>query len=159
MMQAPNPLESFLSHRSQNFFSTRTLGVSALLAALLALSATAAHALDLTVEVTGIRSNKGEVLAGLFVDTESWLKKPLRGERVVAGERVLLVFRDLPAGRYALTVFHDENSNGKLDSNLMGMPIEPLGFSRDAKGNMGPAKFDDAALLLDADTTVKVTLQ
>lgn len=148
-----------MSHHSLKSFCARTLGASALLASLLALGANAAHALDLTVEVTGARSNQGEVLAGLFADAELWLKKPLRGERVVAGERVLLVFRDLPAGRYALSVIHDENSNGKLDSNMLGMPIERLGFSRDAKGNMGPAKFDDAALLLDADTTVKVTLQ
>ncbi len=148
-----------MSPRSSKIFRARALGVSALLASLLALGANTAYALDLTVEVSGARSNKGEVLAGLFVDAEQWLKKPLRGERVTAGERVLLVFRDLPAGRYAVTAFHDENSNGKLDSNLMGMPIERLGYSRDAKGNMGPAKFDDAALLLDVDTTVKVTLQ
>ena len=129
------------------------------LAALLSLGATAAHALDLTVEVSGTRSTQGDVLAGLYADGEQWLKKPFRGERVAAGDRVVIVFRNLPAGRYALTVFHDENRNGKVDTNMMGMPTEPLGYSRDAKGTFGPAKFDDAVLSVDSDTTIKVTLQ
>jgi uncharacterized protein (DUF2141 family) len=132
---------------------------SCLIAPLLCLSSYAAHGLELAVEITGARSAKGQVMAEVYTSAEGWLKKPLQGERVQAGERVLLVFRNLPAGRYALSAFHDENANGKFDMNLMGLPTEVHGFSKDAKGVMGPAKFEDAVITLDSDTSIKVTLQ
>jgi uncharacterized protein (DUF2141 family) len=54
-------------------------------------------------------------------------------------------FADVQPGTYAIAVFHDENSNGKLDSNFIGIPREGTGASNNAKGHMGPPKFDDAA--------------
>ena len=129
-----------------------------LLAGSALLLAGGAQALDLTVEVLQARSTQGQVSAGLYAGAATWLGTPLQGQRAPAGERTVLVFRDLPAGRYALSVFHDENGNGKLDRNIVGMPTEPYGFSRDAQGHMGPASFDDAALDLQADTTVTVHL-
>ena len=62
-----------------------------------------------------------------------------------------LVFAGLAPGRYALRAFADENGNGKLDTNLMGMPIERYGFSNDAKGNRAAPGFDAAAIGVDAD--------
>ena len=47
-------------------------------------------------------------------------------------------------GTYAVSTFHDENSNGKLDTNLLGIPTEGVGASNNAKGHFGPPKFDDA---------------
>ena len=132
---------------------------TALFAAALAGFGARAQALDLTIEVSGARSEQGTVSAALYASAESWMKQALRGERVAAGARTLLVFRDLPAGTYALAVFHDANGNGKLDTNVVGMPIEAYGFSRDARGNFGPPKFDDAALAVNADMTIKVVLQ
>jgi uncharacterized protein (DUF2141 family) len=51
----------------------------------------------------------------------------------------------LPPGRYAVQVIYDRNANNKLDANLLGIPQEPVGFSRDAQGRMGPPKFEQAA--------------
>lgn len=124
-----------------------------------ALAAPPARALDLTVEVTGTRSEKGYVAAVLYNELSGWMKQSFRAERTAAGANPRLVFRDLPAGTYALAVIHDENGNGKLDSNLIGVPTEPYGFSRDARGTFGPPKFEDAALQLGADTTLQVKLQ
>jgi uncharacterized protein (DUF2141 family) len=149
-MLSPNPMENFMF---------RTTLASTLLAGLLSIQTNAAYALDLTIEITGAKSSKGLVMAEIFSDADSWLKKPISGERVVSGERVLLVFKNLPSGRHAVSIFHDENGNGKLDTNLLGMPTEAFGFSRDAKGFMGPAKFDDAAIQMDTDLTIKVTLK
>lgn len=121
--------------------------------------ATAAQALDLTVVVTGARSAKGQVRAAVYDKAEGWTKTMLRGEAVAAGERVTLVFRQLPAGTYAVAVYHDENGNGRLDANVIGLPTEPYGFSRDAAGTLGPPRFADAAMALQADTTIHVKLQ
>jgi uncharacterized protein (DUF2141 family) len=51
------------------------------------------------------------------------------------------VIHDLPAGEYALSAFKDDNGNGKLDANPLGMPIEPYGFSNDAAGSYGPPSY------------------
>ena len=69
------------------------------------------------------------------------------------------VFTDLAPGRYALRVFADENGNGKLDTNLVGMPIERYGFSNDAKGNRGAPDFEAAALRIDADAQAVIHLR
>jgi uncharacterized protein (DUF2141 family) len=61
-------------------------------------------------------------------------------------------FRDLPYGRYAIKIYHDENANGKLDTNFVGYPKEPFGFSNDAMGRFGPPSFDEASFEIAAPT-------
>jgi uncharacterized protein (DUF2141 family) len=56
-------------------------------------------------------------------------------------------------------VFADENGNGKLDTNLVGMPTERYGFSNDAKGNRGAPEFDAAAIAVDADLQAVIHLR
>lgn len=120
-----------------------------------------AHALDLTVEIIDARSNTGVVAVGLFSPGPGWLAEPsaLKYERVPAGPRTILVLRDLAPGRYALAATHDENGNGKLDTNFVGVPTEPYGFSRDARGLLSPPTFDDAAIDLSADATLTIRLR
>ncbi|MGH7186252.1 MAG: DUF2141 domain-containing protein, partial [Pseudomonadota bacterium] len=61
---------------------------------------------------------------------------------------------------YAVQVYHDANGNGKLDTNLVGIPIERFGFSRDAAGNFGPPGFADAKVSVDgADQTIIINLR
>ncbi|MFL9927632.1 DUF2141 domain-containing protein [Herbaspirillum lusitanum] len=69
-----------------------------------------------------------------------------------------LVFLGLPPGRYALKSFADENGNGKLDTNIVGLPTERYGFSNNAKGRMGPPGFDAAAIQLDTDSSISFQL-
>lgn len=131
----------------------RAAGTAALVAA-----GAAAHAYDLTVEVYNARSDKGTVDGALYDAESSWLKKALQGERQPAAARTVLVYRNLQAGTYALSLFHDENGNGKLDSNIAGVPTERYGFSRDARGRMGAPAFADAAVDLRGDLTITVNL-
>ncbi|WP_369426121.1 DUF2141 domain-containing protein [Croceibacterium aestuarii] len=63
---------------------------------------------------------------------------------VPAGPEVHLDFGQIPAGRYAIALLHDENGNGRADKTLM-IPREGFGFSRDAAVHMGPPKFAAAA--------------
>lgn len=110
-----------------------------------------AHAAELTVLIDNVADDTGQVLVGLFDKAESFPKALLRGERVSASARdasgrVKVVFSGLAPGRYALSAFHDRDANGQLNSNMMGLPTEPYGFSRDARGNFGPPAFSDAAL-------------
>ena len=70
-----------------------------------------------------------------------------------------LVFVGLPPGRYVLKSFADQNSNAKLDTNLVGLPTERYGFSNDARGHMGPPSFDQAAVPVQADAAIVFRLR
>jgi uncharacterized protein (DUF2141 family) len=62
------------------------------------------------------------------------------------------IFSDLPFGTYAIKIFHDENENGELDTNFLGIPSEDYGFSNNAKGSFGPASWEDAQFTFDKDS-------
>ena len=68
------------------------------------------------------------------------------------------MFAGVIPGKYAISVYHDVNGNQRLDSNMVGIPSEPYGFSRDARGKMGPPSFDDAAFEVGKDN-VNLTLR
>ncbi len=131
-----------------NKFKTRV----ARILALSALACGSAMAADINVEINGIAETKGDVLVALYNKTEGWLKKGVSATKVSAQTGTVKVsFADLPPGEYAVSAVHDVNSNGKLDSNAIGIPSEPFGFSNDASGNFGPPSFDQAKFKLDTD--------
>lgn len=139
--------------------STRAATACALCVSLWGLGAQAA---DLGVTVSGLGSAEGQVMVALFNDAAGFPQgHPFKGQMAAATKgQVELVFKDLPPGRYAVSAFHDRNGNQRLDANMMGMPTEPYGFSRDAKGQFGPPKFEDAAFQVDrADQHITVRLQ
>lgn len=117
-----------------------------------------ARAADLTVEIDA-GDARGEVRSALYGSPESWLDatRAARTDRTPSAGRTVVVYRDLPPGRYALSAYRDDNANGAMDRNVVGMPTERYGFSRDARGSFGPPSFDDAAIELTGD--MRVTLQ
>jgi uncharacterized protein (DUF2141 family) len=82
-----------------------------------------------------------------------------KARKSIAGGAARVEFPGLAPGAYAVAVYHDENGNGKMDANFLGIPKEPTGASNDAKGKMGPPKFEDARFALDGDKTITVTVQ
>jgi uncharacterized protein (DUF2141 family) len=133
--------------------------------ALSMLAPLAAHAADLTILVNNVQQDAGQVLVGLFNTAEGFPKTISQGALAQANERsatgqVRLVFKGLAPGQYAATAFHDLDSSGKLNTNFMGLPTEPYGFSNNARGNFGPPAFKDAAItVVDQDLTIEVTLK
>jgi uncharacterized protein (DUF2141 family) len=120
-----------------------------------------ARAVEMEVEVSGLIQAEGRVMVGVFTDSGTWLKKAVTGGSAEASQqkdgRLLVKLQDLPEGSLALSVFHDVNGNGKLDSNAMGMPKEPYGFSNNAAGKFGPPKFESAQF--EAKAGARVTVQ
>ena len=74
-----------------------------------------------------------------------------RRSEIAKPGQVEVVFKDLAPGSYAVSAYQDLNGNQRLDANMVGMPTEPFGFSRDAKGQFGPPKFDDAVIKVSAE--------
>lgn len=103
---------------------------------------------EVSVVVTGLRNAKGQVLACLTAQPKGFpdcRKDPAAKQAIVpAATTVRIDFGPVPAGRYAISLIHDENANRKLDLAVM-VPKEGYGFSRDAPVTMGPPKFDKAA--------------
>ena len=121
-----------------------------------------AAAADLTVQVRNVKPKTGTVIVALF-DKAAGFPEPGTPAAVQVidepGNAVTAVFRGLSADRYAVAVFQDENKNGKLDKNFLGAPIEPYGFSNDARGSMAPPSFDAAAINPAATPNIIVNLQ
>ena len=135
--------------------SRRALHLVALLAPL------AVGAADLRVTVVDGPAGPSTLYIALFDGAEAFdTTKSVAAQTLQAREGGgQVAFLGLPVGRYALRMFADENGNGKLDTNLLGLPIERYGFSNDARGTMGPPGFDAAAFRVDGDTAVTVHLR
>ena len=117
-----------------------------MLAALALVAALPVAAGDLSITVEGVRSDKGELRVALFVE-EGWLDEKRRVDGAIvkaAMPSVRLVIPNVKPGTYGLAGYHDENGNGKHDTNFIGLPIEGYGFSRDAPVRLAPPAFDDA---------------
>ena len=122
-------------------------------------------AADLTVEIHGIRSGDGHLYVAVHAP-ESKDAFPAATGSVAALQRrasagtLRLVVPDLSPGQYAVNAFHDENGNGELDTNLVGIPSEGYGFANDASASFGPPKFEDAAVdVSDEHGTAVMTLR
>jgi uncharacterized protein (DUF2141 family) len=104
-------------------------------------AAPAQSASTLTVRVTGIRNTNGKIRLSLYRDS-----KFVEGREVEIDAKTLsanTVFANLSQGFYAVNLFHDENMNGKMDTNLFGMPVEGYGFSNNPHKRMGKPGFDE----------------
>jgi uncharacterized protein (DUF2141 family) len=115
-------------------------------ALLCALNASAA---TLEVRVSGV-SAQGKVNVAVC-DRERFLKQCAYNASAPAqaGETTVVV-KGVPAGTWAVIAWQDENGNNELDRNLIGIPKEPYGFSRDARAKFGPPSFEDAAIEVGA---------
>lgn len=106
------------------------------------------------VKILDIRNSTGAVACALFEAPEGFPTEYLRSAtRImfmkVRDKQARCDFEDIPPGTYALAVVHDENMNGKLDTNLLGIPKEGYGFSNDAKALLGAPTFSAASFLYD----------
>ena len=127
------------------------------------LMAPAAHAADLTIKLSGAHNAAGAVSAAVYASKESF---PKEGQQVAAFREkastgtVSITFHDLPPGRYAVTAFHDENNNGKLDRDATGLPSEGYGVSNDARELLSPPYWDKASFELGSEAkTVAVKIE
>ena len=90
-----------------------------------------AQTATLTIRVPNLSNNTGKILFAVYKDNQNWLtRQPYReGIMAIKGKYVEITFTDLEAGKYALSCFHDENSNNELDLNFLGIPTEGFSFS------------------------------
>lgn len=101
------------------------------------------------VAIDGLHSDKGQVFCSLYSSADGFPKNDTkaiaRSKSPIKTHHAECTFGGIQPGTYAVSVFHDENLNGKLDSNFLGIPREGVGASNNAKGHFGPPSFHDAS--------------
>jgi uncharacterized protein (DUF2141 family) len=115
-----------------------------------------AFAAELTVNLHGIRAQSGLVKVAVVDSQDAWDGKaaPVQFDGAPPqGETAKFTFKDLKPGNYAVMITHDENGNGKLDTNVMGMPLEGYGFSNNPQVMRKPT-WDEARFEVTATNTV-----
>ncbi len=136
--------------------------IPVLAAALAALPAAGALAADLSIRIDGIRAQAGQLQIALVDSEAGWdnRAKPVRAVRQAPeGKSLQIVFEDLAPGDYAVMVMHDENGNGKLDTNLIGIPVEGYGFSNNPRVMRKPT-WDEARFAFgEAGQTIHIDLR
>jgi uncharacterized protein (DUF2141 family) len=128
------------------------------------LPAQSPNSVTLTVRVVNVRSANGVARIALFRSAEGFpgaASKALRTQTAKIDPQTLTaqaIFSGIPQGTYAVMVFHDENGNGKLDKNLVGIPKEGYGASNNPAKKMRAPTFDEAKFSLSSDQSVEVKL-
>ena len=97
----------------------------------------------LLITVENVKVDQGKIMLAIYSDDQEFLSetnyRSIHHEVNEFGTTKVEV-PDLPFGMYAISIYHDENNNGKLDTNFMKIPKEPYGFSNNARGMFGPPK-------------------
>ncbi|MFC2098481.1 DUF2141 domain-containing protein [Bacteroidota bacterium] len=119
---------------------------------------------SIVVEINGCENSNGGILLGLYNSESGFLEfdKSYKGAFVKANKgTVLHTFTAIPAGKYALAVWHDEDENKKLDKNIIGVPKEKYGFSNNRFGKFGPPDFNEASFKVEDNkkTTLIINLK
>lgn len=114
----------------------------------------------MVIEVSGATPGKGQAICSLFISSDTYLKQPAIKMIKPIDSKGQVEFRidDLAPGTYAVSIVYDEDSNGKLNTGIFGIPTEPVGVSNNAKGKFGPPSYEDAAFELLASSTIRISL-
>jgi uncharacterized protein (DUF2141 family) len=112
---------------------------------------------DMTVTVNNIKSSNGVIIICVYDKETGFPDKTnlaLKYLKSPAKKGVMQIkIEGIVPGKYAIAAHHDENNNGKIDTNFLGIPKEAAGASNGAKGKMGPPKFADAVIAVDKNKT------
>ena len=115
---------------------------------------------SLSVGITGATPDQGHIVLSLFNSEESYMKTPFLSDKIVvnANGEAHFDFAELNPGKYAVSVYYDADSDGKLKTGFMGIPKEKVGFSNNAKGTFGPPSFKKAAFDLQMSQSIQIHL-
>lgn len=115
----------------------------------------------LTIHIDNIAVIDGTIKIGVFDTDSTFLDEDatIRNYSIdVNGASETFVIDDLPKGDYAISMYHDENSDGILNRNFFGIPKEPYGFSNNVKPKFSAPDYKDCKFSFFKDDTLKIRL-
>ncbi len=116
---------------------------------------------DLTVQISNIKNNNGLVQLGLYNDASKFPKvgETYKMVRVrTKGNQSFYTFKNLPLGKYALAIYHDENANKICDTNFFGIPKEAYAFSNGIRPRFSAPSFQSCSFMVNSDKSIKIKL-
>lgn len=126
-------------------------------------TAASAQSSTLTVQVTNVKNIRGKILFALFNRAEGFPETHQKAfrlhEAIPVKGTTTVTFDNLPHGTYALAVFHDENLDAKLNTNFVGIPKEPYGFSNNARPAFSAPGFRDASFVFQRAQAVSIQIK
>jgi uncharacterized protein (DUF2141 family) len=135
----------FASSKQTNTMKNFTTSLLILLLSLTNAFSQDATKQDVVVKIVNFDTSKGKVLIGLYNSENTFMEVDFRSSiSKIEHNECTVTFKNVPIGTYGMSLFHDENDNGKMDINMFGVPKEDYAFSNNAKGFMGPPKWDAA---------------
>ena len=103
---------------------------------------------EIVLHISGLRNDNGILRVLLFQSSDGFPsdhKKSYALKNVsLEGDSVTVTIPNIPYEEYAISVLHDENTNGKMDTNWIGLPKEGVGISNNVKSKFGPPKYEEA---------------
>ena len=106
----------------------------------------------ITLMIEGVDDPVGEIRIAIFDSENRYLENPSLADVVPASQtKIEWQIENLA---YGIAVYHDKNKNGKLDTNMLGIPLEDYGFSNNARGRFGPASWSQAKFTVNERTAV-----
>ena len=99
----------------------------------------------LRIKITNVKVNSGDVIVEIYNNKSNWLKIPFRKISLPSTQNVVTASFEVPLGKYAVTIYQDQNKNGEPDMNFIGIPKEPVGFGNNYKP-FGEPKFKSASI-------------
>lgn len=116
---------------------------------------------DVAVRITGLEHMRGAVIACLWTQSDGFptcqKSASARKQTVrITGAAMTVTFRNVPAGSYAVSVQHDEDGDGKLKTNFIGMPREGVGMSNNPGGI---PRWSRCQFAVAGDTAINVTMR
>jgi uncharacterized protein (DUF2141 family) len=109
---------------------------------------------NLIINISGFPSSDGFAMVALNNSEESYKggenKAIAKTKTMVVDQKAQVIFANLPYGSYGVSLYHDENANGTMDKNAMGIPKEAYGFSNNAKGFFGKPNYKDVMFQLNS---------
>ena len=116
---------------------------------------------QLAIEIQNIEVVEGYIRIGVFNSEEKFLKRNSTFKNyiiAVESNTEKIVIDDLPKGEYAFILYHDINSDGKMNRKLIGIPKEPFGFSNNVRPKLAKPTFEECKFLLEDNLELKIKL-
>jgi len=121
---------------------------------LICISKSASSQFRLDIEILDLRNNNGNIMLQLFDSNQNVLTQV---KSIIKDNKSSFSVPNLTLGKYAVRYYHDENMNGKMETNLLGKPTEGYGFSNNVIGKFGPPPFEK--WLFEVNENKKIVLK
>jgi len=114
----------------------------------------------LTIHIEGCSTSSAQIIASIYQKDNYLEEEPyLEVKQTLSNNSKVMILSDLPDGEYSIFLFEDHNLNGELDFNLVGIPKESFGFSKNPKLRFKAPTFTQTSFTKKGAHDLKIQLK